>query len=72
MSVYFLCGLNHFTRKKTEKKNTTVAVPELTIEDLFEDAFRPLARDGAGNIEVMIRLQEAFNSVYAIDNSAIK
>jgi uncharacterized membrane protein len=35
--------------KKTEKKPyDRVAVPELTIEDLFEDAFRPLARDGAG------------------------
>lgn len=59
--------------KKAEKKPyDRIAVPELTIEDLFEDAFRPLARDGAGNIEVMIRLQKAFNSVYAIDNSAIK
>jgi uncharacterized membrane protein len=58
MSVYFLCGLNHLTRKKQRKPYDRIAVPELTIEDLFEDAFRPLARDGAGNIEVMIRLQK--------------
>lgn len=37
-----------------------IMVPELKITDLFEDAFRPVARDGAGNIEVMIRLQKAF------------
>jgi uncharacterized membrane protein len=45
------------TRKKQRKPYDRIAVPE-TIEDLFEDAFRPLARDGAGNIEVMIRLQK--------------
>jgi uncharacterized membrane protein len=40
------------------KDNDRIAVPELVIGDLFEDAFRPIARDGAGNIEVMIRLQK--------------
>jgi uncharacterized membrane protein len=44
--------------KSRENSYDRIAVPELTIEDLFEDAFRPLARDGAGNIEVMIRLQK--------------
>lgn len=59
--------------KNAEKKGyDRIAAPELAIADLFEDAFRPIARDGAGNIEVMIRLQKAFNSVYAIDNSAMK
>jgi uncharacterized membrane protein len=33
--------------KKQRKPYDRIAVPELTIEDLFEDAFRPLARDGA-------------------------
>jgi hypothetical protein len=41
MSVYFLCGLNHLTRKAEKKPYDRIAVPELTIEDLFEDAFRP-------------------------------
>jgi hypothetical protein len=36
-------------------------VPELAITDLFEDAFRPIARDGAANIEVMIRLQKHYD-----------
>jgi uncharacterized membrane protein len=59
-------------KKEEEKDNDRIAVPELVIGDLFEDAFRPIARDGAGNIEVMIRLQKAFNSMYAIDNPAMK
>ncbi len=34
-------------------------VPAITREDIVIDAFRPLARDGAGVIEVQIRLQKA-------------
>jgi len=45
-----------------------IAVPELAITDLFDDAFRPIARDGAANIEVMIRLQKAFQSISKIDH----
>jgi len=49
-----------------------VEVPSLSIKDLFTDAFRPIARDGAGNIEVMLRLQEAFCSLESIDHPDIK
>jgi uncharacterized membrane protein len=45
-----------------------IAVPELAITDLFEDAFRPIARDGAANIEVMMRLQKAFKSMSNINH----
>ncbi|WP_228735997.1 DUF2254 domain-containing protein [Marinobacter sp. LV10MA510-1] len=37
-----------------------VSVPELVIDDLFDDAFTAIARDGAGMVEVSIRLQKAF------------
>jgi uncharacterized membrane protein len=30
----------------------------LSISDMFEDAFEPIARDGAGLLEVQIRLQK--------------
>lgn len=36
-----------------------VSVPELAIDDLFDDAFTAIARDGAGIVEVSIRLQKA-------------
>lgn len=34
-----------------------VHVPDLDIDDLFVDVFRPIARDGAGVVEVQLRLQ---------------
>ncbi|UTW11888.1 DUF2254 domain-containing protein [Marinobacterium rhizophilum] len=42
-----------------------VAVPELGLRDLFDDAFTPIARDGAANLEVALRLQKAFASLAA-------
>jgi uncharacterized membrane protein len=35
-----------------------VFVPCISLEDLFDDIFRPIARDGAGNLEVGLRLQK--------------
>ncbi len=35
-------------------------VPEMTAEELLDDVFTPIARDGAGLVEVQIRLQKAF------------
>ncbi len=37
-----------------------VAVPELVIDDLFDDAFASIVRDGATAVEVVVRLQKAF------------
>lgn len=42
-----------------------VGVPELALRDLFDDAFNPIARDGAANLEVATRLQKAFESLAA-------
>lgn len=36
-----------------------VLVPELLADDLFDDVFRPIARDGAGMLEVGLSLQRA-------------
>ncbi|WP_022960918.1 DUF2254 domain-containing protein [Halopseudomonas pelagia] len=40
-----------------------VWVPALRLEELFEDIFTPIARDGAALIEVQIRLQKAFQAL---------
>lgn len=40
-----------------------VYVPSLRIEDVFDDFFPPIARDGAGFAEVMIRLQKALHAL---------
>lgn len=49
-----------------------VAVPEISLQDMFEDAFRPIARDGAGTIEVVMRLQKAFASLASIDDATMR
>ncbi len=46
-------------------KYTRIEVPEIATVDIFNDSFRPIARDGAGNIEVMIRMQKAFTSIHS-------
>lgn len=43
-----------------------VSVPRIEFDDLFADAFGPIARDGAGTIEVGIRLQKAFGTLFRI------
>jgi len=48
-----------------------VAVPELLIDDLFDDAFTAIARDGADMVEVSLRLQKALNALAASDDQAM-
>lgn len=43
-----------------------VEVPALSVHDMFDDAFTAIARDGAGVIEVAVRLQKALESLAAI------
>ncbi|MCG9793436.1 DUF2254 domain-containing protein [Flavobacterium algicola] len=66
-----------WNRKTENDKNIKplydrIEVPNITIDDLFDDAFRPICRDGASTIEVMLRLQKAFTSLATIDNNEIK
>ncbi|WP_020209088.1 DUF2254 domain-containing protein [Gilvimarinus chinensis] len=45
-----------------------VFVPRIELEELFIDFFSPIARDGAGLIEVQIRLQKSLAALAAIDD----
>ncbi len=40
-----------------------VFVPPITPAELIVDAFRPIVRDGAANIEVQLRVQKALNAL---------
>lgn len=53
---------------ETEIKYSRVYMPAILLNDLFDDAFNALARDGAGTIEVMMRLQKALCALAAIDD----
>ncbi|MFW2514211.1 DUF2254 domain-containing protein [Demequina sp. SO4-13] len=44
----------------------TLRVPTVSLEDLIEDALRPLARDGAGIVEVGLRVQRLLGDLVAI------
>ena len=49
-----------------------VEVPALSEADMFDDAFTAIARDGAGHIEVAIRLQKAFCSLAATGDQSVR
>jgi uncharacterized membrane protein len=48
-----------------------VAVPTLSMQDLFDDAFNGIARDGAGSIEVAIRLQKALAALATLGDEGL-
>lgn len=58
--------------EREEIKYDRVEVPELSIWDMFEDAFTPIARDGAGTIEVGVRLQKAFAALTTSPNPVMR
>src|SRR5690554_1152635 len=49
-----------------------IMVPELSLEDLFDDAFGAIARDGAGHIEVVVHLQKALGALAVMGNSTVR
>lgn len=49
-----------------------VEVLELSMEDMFDDAFTAIARDGAGTVEVMVRLQKALESLSSLDDPSVR
>ncbi len=49
-----------------------VEIPEISVSDMLDDAFAPIARDGAGTVEVQIRLQKALASLASLGNDEIE
>ncbi len=49
-----------------------VAAPELSVADMFDDAFTGIARDGAGFVEVIVRLLKALESLAATGDAAMR
>lgn len=56
----------------SEKKCPRIEVPEISTRDLFDDAFTAIARDGAGVIEVSVRLQKALHSLAALGDDDMR
>ncbi|NDY70623.1 DUF2254 domain-containing protein [Desulfobacter hydrogenophilus] len=53
-------------------KYDRVMVPEISLWDMFDDAFNAIAREGAGAIEVVVRLQKAFQALALIGDPKIR
>lgn len=53
-------------------KYDRVEVPEVSVRDMFDDAFTAIARDGAGVVEVSVRLQKALHSLASIGDAEMR
>ncbi|MCE7915575.1 MAG: DUF2254 domain-containing protein [Nitrosomonas sp. PRO4] len=49
-----------------------VAIPTISANDMFDDAFNAIARDGASSVQVMIRLQKALHSLTLLEHDEMK
>lgn len=49
-----------------------VEVPELSLQDMFDDAFTAIARDGAGVIEVVVRLQKTLAALSSLGDARMR
>ncbi|MGJ5642368.1 DUF2254 domain-containing protein [Formosa sp. S-31] len=70
--LFFLWNAKRKDDKSLDVKYDRVEVNCIEMSDFFDDAFRPIARDGAGNIEVMLRLQKTFNALSLVNQSKIE
>ena len=59
-------------RDEPEPECKRVAVADISVGDMFDDAFTSLARDGAAVLEVQVRLQKAFRTLASTDSSALR
>jgi uncharacterized membrane protein len=70
--LFFLWNTSIENDKENEVIYDCITVPKISMVDFFDDAFRPISRDGASNIEVMLRLQKVFKSIETINHQEIK
>ena len=56
----------------TAPKYDRIEVPQLAVRDMFDDAFTAIARDGAGTVEVAVRLQKALDALASIGDAPIR
>lgn len=49
-----------------------VEVPELSVRDMFDDAFTAIARDGAGTVEVVTRLHKVLESLSGLGDPTMR
>lgn len=60
------------TEKRSDIVHPRLHVPPIETADLFDDAFNLIARDGAGMIEVQLRLQKALQALSQVGDEEFK
>ena len=70
--LFYLWFKKNDNDPSSDVKYRRIEVPEIEASDIFEDAFRPISRDGAGNIEVMLRMQKALTSIHSFVPDDVK
>ncbi|MFY8195100.1 MAG: DUF2254 family protein, partial [Novosphingobium sp.] len=55
---------------ESETDTDRVIVPSMSFPELLEDFYRPIARDGAGQIEVAVRLQKSLAALAVLGPAA--
>lgn len=70
--LFFLWNKTVENNKENKLYYDCISVPEISMFDFFDDAFRPISRDGAANIEVMLRMQKVFKAIASIDNDELQ
>ena len=58
------------SKVRTDIECPNVRVPSIKIGDMLDDIFSPIERDGAGLIEIQLRLQKAFIALLAANHDA--
>lgn len=58
----------HPAQPEEEVPYDRVRVPQISVQNLFEDAFTSLSRDGAANLEVGLRLQTTLAALSRLDH----
>lgn len=65
-----LCSIVTMEEIESETDTDRVIVPSLSFPELLEDFYRPIARDGAGQIEVAVRLQKSLAALAVLGPAA--
>lgn len=60
------------TDEKANIEFDRITIPELAIEDMFDDAFSTIARDGAGMLEVIICLLKGLEALSSLGDEAMR
>ena len=53
-------------------KYDRIDVPAISVRDMFDDAFTAIARDGAGMVEVSVRLQKSLHALASIGDAEMR